>query len=94
MLPTSPLSQSQLVLPASAMKTAMYTPHALPSTMQSYVQYRYDAIPPFPLIQVDNALTILGIQYNDSMVSFYVILQMPLKILTALMPFYKSADTL
>ena len=62
--------------------------------MQSYVQYRYDTIPPFRLLQADYTSTILGIQYDDSTVSFYVIPQMPLTILTALMPFYKSTDTL
>ena len=33
-------------------------------------------------------------QYDDSWVSFYAILQMLLTILTVLMPFFKSSDTL
>ena len=75
------------------MKTTMYTHRVVPLTIHSYVQYRYDAIPPFRLLQADYSSTIPGIQYDDSTVSFYTIPQMPLTILTALEHLYKSADT-
>ena len=95
MFPTCPPPRSELVLsPASMLSYEdhyVHSPRAA-STIHSYVQYCYDAIPPFQL-QADYAWTILGIQYNDSTVSFYAISQMPLTILTALVPFYKSADT-
>ena len=48
----------------------MYTPHALPLTIHSYVQYCYDAIPYFLLLQADYGSPILGTQYNNTMVSF------------------------
>ena len=89
--------RSELVLsPASMLSYEDHYVHSplAASTIHSYVQYCYNAIPPFQLLQADYAWTILGIQYDDSTVSFYAISQMPLTILTALMPFYKSADTL
>ena len=42
----------------------MYTPCVLPLMIHSYVQYRYDTISPFRLLQADYASTILGIQYE------------------------------
>jgi len=89
-LPTCPPPRLELVL--SRASIPRYEDHyvhsrALPSTIHSYIQYRYDAIPPFRLLQADYSSTILGIQYDDSTVSFYAIPQMPLTILTALMPF-------
>ena len=51
-------------------------------------------IPPFWLLQANYSSTILGIQYDDSVVIIHTIVQTSLTILTAPMRLNKSADTL
>ena len=66
-LPTCPPPQSELVpSPASILSYEDHYVHfpRAASTIHSYVQYRYDAIPPFRLLQADYASTILGIHFS------------------------------
>ena len=96
MLPTCPPRSKLVLSPASILSYEDHYVHSSCAVVDNpqLRQYHYDVIPPFRLLQADYTSANLGIQYDDSTVSFYAIPQMALTILTALMPFYKFTDTL
>ena len=68
MLPTRPLRSELVRSPASMLSIGVHSLHAAFGNPQLCMFNTTTMIPPFQLLQADYPLTILGIQYDDSMV--------------------------